>query len=463
MKRFLVITSNSAKTIGWKEREVYVREFCAALEAAVPDSHAVYATYDDITFSIRGGEVLAYDNRNATDIKDYDMVHFKNWASDTIYAGAIADYLDFHGVTFYNTEVDSGLAGSKITQMSRLALEGLPVPDTYFAKKAALAKVFKSGNLPDGFKYPLIMKGDFAARGLDNYLIDDAKKALEVLKDADEDKEFVLQEFLPNEGDYRLLFIGTTTDPLVFIRKGLPGSHLNNTYQGGQGSFVSIKDLPEDYIELGREAAISLKREICGVDLIVNKDTNKVYILEVNGTPAIATGFGVKEKTAKFAEFLNKELNTQKDKSKLRKEFIGRADHITFNDGDIFNLPAKIDTGAYSSSVWATNIEEKDNYLFFTLLGPESPFYSGKQLKTKEYKVVHVENSFGDTEDRYSVFLTVTFAERKIRTNFTLANRGSKTYAALIGRKMLKNRFVVDVSVGKPLINETANGDESLE
>ena len=145
------------------------------------------------------------------------------------------------------------------------------------------------------------------------------------------------------------------------------------------------------------------------------------------------------------------------------KTVIGRAERLTFLDGDVVNLPAKVDTGAYRSAVWATRIKETDGVLHFTLLGPSSPHYSGKQLSTEEYKIVEVENSFGHKEKRYSIFLNVEIAGRTIRSNFTLANRSLKTYPALIGRKMLKKRFIVDVEQGEPVKDEEVNGDNSLE
>jgi len=145
------------------------------------------------------------------------------------------------------------------------------------------------------------------------------------------------------------------------------------------------------------------------------------------------------------------------------KRIIGRAERIKFPDAGIQNLPAKVDTGAYRSSVWATNIHEKDGRLYFTLLGPSSEFYTGKELSTSEYKVVEVESSFGHKQKRYSIFLHVVIGRKRVRSNFTLANRATKTYSALIGRKMLKNRFVVDVTQGEPIEDEELNGDESLE
>jgi hypothetical protein len=145
-----------------------------------------------------------------------------------------------------------------------------------------------------------------------------------------------------------------------------------------------------------------------------------------------------------------------------QKPVVGRVEPLTFADDTVTDLPAKVDSGAYRSSIWATNIHEKDGHLYFTLLGPSSEYYSGKQHETSEFRLVTVENSFGHKQQRYSVFLRVRVGGKLIRSNFTLANRATKTYSALIGRKMLKGRFVVDVSQGQPLNDEEEFGDDSL-
>ena len=146
-----------------------------------------------------------------------------------------------------------------------------------------------------------------------------------------------------------------------------------------------------------------------------------------------------------------------------KKITIGRAEKINFPAAAIQGLPAKIDTGAYRSSIWATGIKEVNGTLYFTLLGPRSSFYTGKQLSTKEYKLIEVENSFGHKQKRYSIFLSVAIAGKKVKSNFTLANRGMKTYPVLIGRKLLRNRFIVDVSVGEPLPDEEKPNVNNLD
>lgn len=142
---------------------------------------------------------------------------------------------------------------------------------------------------------------------------------------------------------------------------------------------------------------------------------------------------------------------------------IGRVERITIPAAGLLSVPAKIDTGAYRSSIWATNVHERGGRLYFTLLGEESPFYSGKELSTDTFRKVTVENSFGQKEERYSVFLGIEVCGRKVKANFTLANREMKTYPALIGRKLLHNRFLVDVTKGSPLADEQDDNDiESL-
>lgn len=311
---FLVITSNKTeKTSTWAEREKYVHDFYFGLEERVENIKVVYTTYDDIETTVLNNKVTMRDTRHDVDLADVNLVHFKNWMFDNEHAAMIAFYLNKNGVNFFNSEVDAGLAWGKISQMCRLAYGGVPVPDTFFAKKPRLLSIFENNGLPKGFDFPLIMKADDGAKGNDNHLVKTLPEAIEILKNAGTEKEFVLQNFLPNDGDYRLLFIGLDEPPLVFLRKAVEGSHLNNTSKGGSGSFINPRDVSNEFVRIARQAAEILKREISGVDILVDKTTDKPYVLEVNSTPALATGYGVEEKQAKFADFLQRSIDMQED------------------------------------------------------------------------------------------------------------------------------------------------------
>ncbi len=111
------------------------------------------------------------------------------------------------------------------------------------------------------------------------------------------------------------------------------------------------------------------------------------------------------------------------------------------------NVPAKVDTGADSSSIWASNIKiNSKNQLEFCLFGPESPLYTGEKLTFDQYKVQRVRNSTGQVTVRYRVSLPMTAVGKRIKASFTLYDRSSNNFPVLIGRKTLKNRFLVDVA-----------------
>lgn len=125
---------------------------------------------------------------------------------------------------------------------------------------------------------------------------------------------------------------------------------------------------------------------------------------------------------------------------------IGRTVSISIPAGGVLDLLAKVDTGADGSSIWASNISEEAGVLRYCLLGPESDKYTGQVIETSDYSFVRVKNSFGESERRYRVRLTVKIEGRKVRARFSLANRELKSYPALIGRRLLHKKFTVDVS-----------------
>lgn len=127
-------------------------------------------------------------------------------------------------------------------------------------------------------------------------------------------------------------------------------------------------------------------------------------------------------------------------------QIIGARAHVSFSNHDIENVPAKVDSGADSSSVWASQIEEHDGVLSFVLFDSSTPWYTGNIVQVDDYQIRSIKNSFGVSEYRYKVLLSVVIDGKKVKARFTLSDRSNSRYPILIGRKTLKNRFLIDVS-----------------
>ncbi|MBQ3294686.1 ATP-dependent zinc protease [Candidatus Saccharibacteria bacterium] len=128
-------------------------------------------------------------------------------------------------------------------------------------------------------------------------------------------------------------------------------------------------------------------------------------------------------------------------------EIIGSTEYVSVED--IANIPAKTDTGADSSSIWASHIDvDKEGTLSFQLFDESSPLYTGKTITRPkdDYKVKIVRSGHGDERIRYRTELLLEVNGRTIHAMFTLADRSKNNFPVLIGRRTLKGKFLVDVS-----------------
>lgn len=138
-------------------------------------------------------------------------------------------------------------------------------------------------------------------------------------------------------------------------------------------------------------------------------------------------------------------MSSTKSPKVTQLEIIGSTEYINVSGHE--KIPAKIDTGADTSSIWASDIDmKKDGTLVFSLFGPESTYYTGERLTFDDYKVKIVRSSHGDTQVRYRVKLPIKLGKKSFETTFTLANRSRNNFPVLIGRHSIEGNFLVDVS-----------------
>ena len=133
-------------------------------------------------------------------------------------------------------------------------------------------------------------------------------------------------------------------------------------------------------------------------------------------------------------------------KKKREKIIIGRREHVDFPELGLFGITAKVDTGAYTAALHCHDIREKDGKLHFKLLDPTHPEFNEQPQQFSEYYKKDIKNSFGEVEVRYVIKTTVRLGGRLIKSVISLTNRGTMRYPVLIGRRMLKAKFIVDVS-----------------
>ena len=129
---------------------------------------------------------------------------------------------------------------------------------------------------------------------------------------------------------------------------------------------------------------------------------------------------------------------------------IGRVEQVDLPEWNIEGIEAKIDTGAYSSSLHCHHIEEFENngrpYIRFNLLDPEHPAYNEQLLELPIFDKRDVKSSNGQSETRFFVQTSIVMFDETHKIELSLTDRSVMKYPLLIGRKFLKKKYLVDVS-----------------
>lgn len=142
---------------------------------------------------------------------------------------------------------------------------------------------------------------------------------------------------------------------------------------------------------------------------------------------------------------------------------IGGVEEVEFPELNVTKVHARIDTGAKTSALWASDIHEEGGELRFVLFNEESKLYTGDVITCTKYEKRMVASSNGQAEQRYVVKLVVVLGGRRLRASFTLADRSTQVYPVLIGRRALYGKFIVNVKLGKRLTEEERRRSKELQ
>jgi len=144
-----------------------------------------------------------------------------------------------------------------------------------------------------------------------------------------------------------------------------------------------------------------------------------------------------------------KNLNT-------KKKVVGRIEKIDFPEWDLFDLDAKLDTGAFTSSLHCHHIElshDSKNVSFF-VLDPSHPEFEDRKFSYPVSDIKMIRSSNGIAEERIIVKTKIHILGNEYSLELSLTDRSEMRNPVLLGRKFIRNKFIVDVSekyIGKKI------------
>lgn len=133
-----------------------------------------------------------------------------------------------------------------------------------------------------------------------------------------------------------------------------------------------------------------------------------------------------------------------KRKSPSATAVIGWRERVSLPDLGLSAFVAKMDTGANYCALHATDISTKDGYVSFR-------FEASETIRVKLAGRKSITSSNGDTAQRPLIRTRIKIGNRIIRSEVTLIDRSKMRDKMLLGRKLLRNRFIIDPTLSYAL------------
>lgn len=287
-------------------------------------------SYNKVTFDTENNEVVLRPNlQSETQINkfskfkradDYEVIFFRTTGKHWEEVNLVLNSIKRSDVVVIDPLVRYGKPdmACKAWQMLSLKKAGIDVPKTIYGslwylyetmrEKLSYDRSSNSSNRGIHLDFPVILKGSGGDRGTRVFKADSLEELEKLVKDlrkteTDEGRRYMLQEFIPNDGDYRVLVLGKKVLG-VMKRSSQDEKEFRNNYSAG--GKVEIAQLPEEIKQLAVKAAEVCGLAVAGVDVAFrNFDITKPVVWEVNKGPQFrgfmkATGINVPEEIVKF-------------------------------------------------------------------------------------------------------------------------------------------------------------------
>jgi glutathione synthase/RimK-type ligase-like ATP-grasp enzyme len=271
-------------------------EIATGLRADDINTQVIY--WEDLVFGIATGAV--HITQNGSDILEQkpDLVIAVGWyknGKQSLYrdmAFSLALALKQAEVPFWNSEMVHQRSTSKLSTMVQLALAGISIPTTHFS--------WDVNKIIDTLQMPYVAKAASASRGEFNFLIKNRQDLDQVFA---ADVPFILQPFLENDHDLRVIcFDGKPSLVLRRARQDISATHLNNTSQGGEATWIELDSVSPELLTLSEKICTIMGREMAGIDFIPDASSSSGYsCLEVNAVPQLTSGTDSNKKLMAFA------------------------------------------------------------------------------------------------------------------------------------------------------------------
>jgi len=236
--------------------------------------------FKDLEIIFKGSETTVL--HKGVDVADFSFVWLCSaWRSRDL---AYATQLYLNQKNTPHTHVEKGT--SKLTDHMAFSLNNLPSPNTLFIGHREVEKCLPL--IEEICGYPLVLKDVRGSRGAHSVKVENPTELLQKIAELPRHKKFFFQQYIENEYDWGIM---VANGEVVSGEKSYPcqGEFRNNTCNGAQEVFVDPKEIPQNIKQIAIDTSKAMGLLWSRTDIIIDKNTQKPFVMEVNRLPGITS------------------------------------------------------------------------------------------------------------------------------------------------------------------------------
>jgi len=253
--------------------------------------------YSQLSLKAKKKEILI--EAEGRDLKEAGLFYFRSIGDKNEWLPILLELAGEQGIPVvdeYLTKPGGAMRKRKGMEAYLLKKAGVEYADSFYASDREVLKRETKGGM--------VLKSSKGRHGLGTFLIKKEEEIERLFQGRT--GSFLVQEYIPNDGDWRIFVIGgEVVGAFKRAEKDKERVVLNRSV--GQSE---VRELPEEIRLLVKKAVEVLGIEVAGVDVVVDERDGKAKIIEVNQAPE----FGVMEKKTgidigeKIIEYLLKKM-----------------------------------------------------------------------------------------------------------------------------------------------------------
>ena len=244
------------------------------------------SSFDEISFNSGNGELLL---KGGIKLTNFDVIYFRLVGKALETAALVTEYAKKNRIQIVDRIYENSqvfpITQSKAQEMKALADAKIAIPETFFGSLTEI-----TGKSKKAFGFPFVIKSTSGSRGREVYSPQDSKalKSLmvQLLPLEKAGKKYFSQKFIKCTKRVRLLvidgkIIGSVSQLTKWRRR------VDSYAPIGDEMMKIEKFTPDaDMQKLALSAVRATGIDIAGVDVLIEEDTDKYFVIEVNAAPS---------------------------------------------------------------------------------------------------------------------------------------------------------------------------------